>query len=171
MSSCEAERGLSCSLCPAWGGSPRDQDTDSGQGLMAYSCRPCISLHTPRYLRLGEAQLGGQVSPLGQGQVLGLLEALVQRLELQARVNGPRLADLLALAVQPDLPVLDHRGGLLVLCGGTDENTTVTPGPGVSKPWEVNAEWSRRSRLYGADVRGYLSDRSSQGGRTRSQRQ
>lgn len=67
-----------------------------------------------QYLGLRQAQFGCQVSPLGQGEVLGLLEALVERLELQAGVNGPRLPDLLPLPVQPHLPVLYHRRGLLV---------------------------------------------------------
>lgn len=67
------------------------------------------------YLGLGQAQLGGQVGPLGQGQVLGLLEALVECLQLQAGVNGPGLPDLLPLAVEPHLAVLDHRRGLLDL--------------------------------------------------------
>ncbi|TNN58281.1 hypothetical protein EYF80_031521 [Liparis tanakae] len=52
------------------------------------------------------AQFGRQIGPLGQGKVLGLLEALVEGLELQAR---------------PHLPVLDHRCGLLVICGGEEE--------------------------------------------------
>lgn len=70
--------------------------------------------YPPKYLGLRQAQFGRQVGPLGQGEVLGLLEALVERLELQAGVNCPRLPDLLPLPVQPHLPVLYHRRGLLV---------------------------------------------------------
>lgn len=66
------------------------------------------------YLGLRQAQFGCQVSPLGQGEVLGLLEALIKRLELQAGVNGPRLPDLLPLPVQPHLPVLYHCCGLVM---------------------------------------------------------
>ena len=67
------------------------------------------------YLRLCQAQLGGQVGPLRQSQVLGLLEALVQGLELQTGVDGPRLPDLLPFPVEPHFPVLYHCGGLLML--------------------------------------------------------
>lgn len=67
-----------------------------------------------QYLGLGQAQFGCQVCPLWQGEVLGLLEALVQRLELQAGVNGPRFPDLFAFPVKPHLPVLDHGRGFLV---------------------------------------------------------
>lgn len=58
-----------------------------------------MCLHPPRYLGLSEAQLGRQVGPLGQSEVLGLLEALVERLELQAGVDGPRLPEFLPLAI------------------------------------------------------------------------
>lgn len=47
------------------------------------------------YLGLGEAELRRQLGPLGQRQVLRVLEALVQVLQLQARVDGPGLAQLL----------------------------------------------------------------------------
>lgn len=66
------------------------------------------------HLGLRQAQFGCQVGSLGQGEVLGLLEALVERLELQAGVNGPRLPDLLPLPIQPHLAILYHRCGLLV---------------------------------------------------------
>lgn len=69
----------------------------------------------PHYLRLRQAQFGCQVGPLRQGKVLSLLEALVERLELQAGVDGPRLPDLLPFPVQPHLPVLDDCRGLLVI--------------------------------------------------------
>lgn len=77
-------------------------------------CRFMCVCHPSQYLGLRQAQFGCQVGPLGQGEVLGLLEALVKCLELQAGVNGPRLPDLLPLPVQPHLPVLYHRRGLLV---------------------------------------------------------
>lgn len=76
-----------------------------------------------RYLGLRQAQLGRQVGPLRQGQVLGLLEALVEGLELQAGVDGPRLPDLLPLPVEPHLAVLDHRRGLVEVCGGGGGST------------------------------------------------
>lgn len=46
------------------------------------------------YLGLGESELGCQLSSLRQGQVLGMLETLVQVLQLQAGVDGSRLAQL-----------------------------------------------------------------------------
>lgn len=46
------------------------------------------------YLGLGESELRRQLSSLGQGQVLGVLETLVQVLQLQAGVDGSRLAQL-----------------------------------------------------------------------------
>lgn len=67
-----------------------------------------------QYLGLGQAQFGCQVCPLWQGEVLGLLEALVQGLELQAGVNGAGFPDLLPFPVKPHLPVLDHSRGFLV---------------------------------------------------------
>lgn len=67
------------------------------------------------YLGLCQAQLGCQVGPLRQSKVLSLLETLIECLELQAGVNGPRLPDLLPLPVEPHLPVLYHGCGLLVL--------------------------------------------------------
>lgn len=70
-----------------------------------------------QYLGLGQAQFGCQVCPLWQGEVLGLLEALVQRLELQAGVNGAGFPDLLPFPVKPHLPVLDHSRGFLVFWG------------------------------------------------------
>ena len=131
-----------------------------GPRQLGYSCQvelikvqPFFPSILPSYLRLGEAQLGSQVGPLGQGEVLGLLEALVQRLELQARVDGPRLADLLALPVQPDLPILDHRGGLLVLWGGTDENKTIRSGhrglQTLGRGRRMEKTFQARSRLRG----------------------
>lgn len=47
------------------------------------------------HLGLGEAELRGQLGPLGQCQVLRVLEPLVEVLQLQARVDGPGLAELL----------------------------------------------------------------------------
>lgn len=76
----------------------------------------CIYVCSSRcYLGLRQAQFGGQVGPLGQGEVLGLLEALVERLELQTGVDGPRLPDLLPLSVEPHFPVLNDRRGLVML--------------------------------------------------------
>lgn len=68
------------------------------------------------YLGLGEPQLGRQLGTLRQRQVLGLLETLVESLQLQAGVDGARLAQLLPFAVDAQLPVGDGRG-LLVFLG------------------------------------------------------
>lgn len=67
------------------------------------------------HLSLRQAQFSCQVGSLGQSEVLGLLETLVERLQLQAGVDGPRLPDLLPLPVESHLAVLDHRRGLVVL--------------------------------------------------------
>ena len=53
------------------------------------------------YLRLSEAEGGRQLRPLRQGQVLRPLEPALQLLDLQRRVDGPRLPHLLAFAVDP----------------------------------------------------------------------
>lgn len=45
-------------------------------GLFCVCLSVCVC-YPPRYLGLGQAQFGCQVGPLGQGEVLGLLEALV----------------------------------------------------------------------------------------------
>lgn len=68
------------------------------------------------YLGLGEPQLGRQLGTLRQRQVLGLLETLVESLQLQAGVDGARLAQLLPFAVDAQFPVGDGRG-LLVFLG------------------------------------------------------
>ena len=60
------------------------------------------------HLRLRQPQFGRQVSALRQRKVLGLLEALVERLQLQAGVDGAGFADLLAFAIQAYLPVFNH---------------------------------------------------------------
>ena len=59
------------------------------------------------YLGLGKAEGGGEFGPLGEGEVLGPLEALVECLELEGGVDGPGLADLLPLPVDPHLAPLD----------------------------------------------------------------
>lgn len=66
------------------------------------------------HLSLGEPQFGRQVRALRQGQVLGLLEALVQGLQLQTGVDGPRLPDFLPFAIQTNISVLNHRGLLAI---------------------------------------------------------
>ena len=53
------------------------------------------------YLRLREAEGGRQLRPLREGQVLRPLEPALQLLDLQRRVDGPRLPHLLAFAVDP----------------------------------------------------------------------
>lgn len=51
------------------------------------------------YLGLGEPQLGGQLGPFGQRQVLGFLEAALQSCQLVAGVDGAGLADLLGFPI------------------------------------------------------------------------
>ena len=60
------------------------------------------------YLCLSEPQGGGELGPLGQGEVLGALEAAVELLQLQGGVDGAGLPHLL-------LAILLHEllGGLL----------------------------------------------------------
>lgn len=70
---------------------------------------PGASVIPGAHLSLGESQLGRQVGALGQGQVLGLLEALVQGLQLQAGVDGSGLPYFFPFAIQTQVPVLDHR--------------------------------------------------------------
>lgn len=65
-------------------------------------------------LCLSQAQFGRQVGALGQRQVLGLLEALVQHLQLEAGVDGSGLPDLLPFSVYTNLPVF-YDGRLLVI--------------------------------------------------------
>jgi len=61
------------------------------------------------YLRLRQSQGAGQLGPFRQGQVLRPLEPPLELLDLQRRVDGARLAHLLALAVDPrDLAILDR---------------------------------------------------------------
>ncbi len=50
------------------------------------------------YLCLGEPEGGGELGALRQREVLRALEALVELLQLQGAVDGPRLAHLLPLA-------------------------------------------------------------------------
>lgn len=70
--------------------SPDPPSTHSGLGA---------SVSSGAHLSLGESQLGRQVGPLGQGQVLGLLEALVQGLQLQAGVDGSGLPYFFPFAI------------------------------------------------------------------------
>lgn len=53
------------------------------------------------YLRLREAEGGGELRPLRQGEVLRPLEPALQLLDLQRRVDRPRLPHLLPFAVDP----------------------------------------------------------------------
>lgn len=93
--------------------------------LNPYKCRHLSIRHTDRnkvltvshlsfsvviltYLGLCQTQFGSQVSAFREREVLGLLEALVERLQLQARVDGAGFADLLSLAVQPDFSTLNR---------------------------------------------------------------
>lgn len=88
--------------------------SENREGVYAQNITEQTGASSTEYLGLCQAQFGCQVCPLWQGEVLGLLEALVQRLELQAGVNGPRFPDLLPFPVKPHLPVLDHGRGFLV---------------------------------------------------------
>lgn len=66
-----------------------------------------LELRRP-YLSLRQPQRAGQLGPLRQRQVLRPLEPALQLLDLERRVDGPRLAHLLALAVDPSqLAILD----------------------------------------------------------------
>ena len=62
------------------------------------------------YLSLCDTEAGGELCPLGEGEVLGALEAALQLLDLEAGVDGAGLADFLALAVDPcnELAVLHY---------------------------------------------------------------
>jgi hypothetical protein len=53
------------------------------------------------YLRLRESQVGAELCPLREGQVLAALEPALQLLYLQAGVNGARLPHFLPLRVDP----------------------------------------------------------------------
>ena len=53
------------------------------------------------YLCLRDAEAGGELRPLWQRQVLRALEPALQLLNLKARVDAARFADLFALAVDP----------------------------------------------------------------------
>lgn len=66
------------------------------------------------YLSLGEAQGSGQLGSFRQSQVLGLLEAPVQSLELQAGVNRPGLPDFFPFAVKAHFAAF-HYGAFLCL--------------------------------------------------------
>lgn len=63
--------------------------------VSSWSIQDCLEAH----LSLGESQFGRQVGALRQGQVLGLLEALVQSLQLQTGVDGPRFPNFLPFAI------------------------------------------------------------------------
>lgn len=69
------------------------------------------------HLGLGEAELCSQLGPLGQRQVLRVLETLVQVLQLQARVDGPRLAQPFGRGPREPLGGLRGRRRLLGLWG------------------------------------------------------
>lgn len=51
------------------------------------------------YLSLREAETSRQLGALGQSEILRPLEALVQRLQLQTRVDRSRLSNLLPFAI------------------------------------------------------------------------
>lgn len=61
-----------------------------------------------RYLRLRESQGGRELRPLGQSEVLSLLEPPVQSLQLQTRVNRPGFADLFPLAIEAHFTAFHH---------------------------------------------------------------
>lgn len=69
------------------------------------------------HLRLGEAELRSQLGPLGQRQVLRVLETLVQVLQLQTRVDGPRLPELLGRGLWAPLRGLRGQRRLLRVWG------------------------------------------------------
>lgn len=113
------------------------REIHSGRACMGTATRrrkSAFDVLRARYLRLRQAQFGGEVGPLGQSQVLGLLEALVEGLQLQTGVNGPRLSDLLAVAVEPQLAVFQDRGGLVVFCLRKGGGERLSPRPRVWRP-------------------------------------
>ena len=61
------------------------------------------------YLSLSNAEGRGQLGPLGEGEEVRALEPALQVLELQRRVDGPWLSDLLPRRRDPrdQLAVLD----------------------------------------------------------------
>jgi hypothetical protein len=61
-----------------------------------FELRPPI-LEPNFHLRLRKRQLGGQLGPIGQIQIMSGVEFLIQAFQLFARVNGARLSRLLAL--------------------------------------------------------------------------
>ena len=70
--------------------------------IIIISSQPAaISLVCVSYLRLREAEGGRELRPLRQGEVLRPLEPALQLLNLQRRVDRPRLPHLLPFAVDP----------------------------------------------------------------------
>lgn len=120
------------------------QSSDGHDPSPAPRCIPgAVTIPSPPpsrgpYLGLGEPQLCRQLGALRQRQVLGLLEALVERLQLQAGVDGAGLAQLLPLAVDAQLPV-GHGRGLLVLFGvGEEQRGQPTRREGKNTPEPLN---------------------------------
>ena len=65
------------------------------------------------YLSVGEPEAGGELPPVGLGDVLLHLESLLQPLPLQVREDGAR-PRLLALSARPNAD-LGKKGGVSVL--------------------------------------------------------
>lgn len=61
-----------------------------------------LKLTSISHLCLCQAERSGEFGPLGQGEILGALEAAVELLQLQTRVDGARFSHLL-LATQLQL--------------------------------------------------------------------
>lgn len=74
------------------------------------------------HLCLGEAKLRGQLGPLGQSQVLRVLETLVQALQLQTRIDGPRLPELLGRGLRAPLRGLRGQRRLLGVWGAARDD-------------------------------------------------
>ena len=62
------------------------------------------------YLSVGEPEAGGELPPVGLGDVLLHLESLLQPLPLQVREDGAR-PRLLALPARPNADLRKKRGG------------------------------------------------------------
>ena len=62
------------------------------------------------YLSVGESEAGGELPPVGLGDVLLHLESLLQPLPLQVREDGAR-PRLLALSAGPNADLRKKRGG------------------------------------------------------------
>lgn len=100
------------------------------------------------HLRLGEAELRGQLGPLGQRQVLRVLETLVQVLQLQIRVDGPRLAELLGRGLRAPLRGLQGQQRLLRVWGAAGDGVcTARRAGGRAVSWLICISFAFQPRI------------------------